>query len=50
VHVLPAASEVVVDGEFVDQRQVLVGGVDAARTRIGAAARLIRLAVQARGP
>ena len=43
---LAAQEHVVVDGQFVDQRQVLVDGVDAFRARVVDALRFIRLAVQ----
>ena len=45
-HALAAQEQVVVDGQFVDQREVLVDGVDAFGARVVDAFRLVRLAVQ----
>ena len=45
MHALAAQEQVVVDGQFVDQREVLVDGVDPFRARIVDAFRFIRLAV-----
>ena len=46
VDALAAQEEVVVDGQFVDQREVLVDGVDAFRARVVDAFRRVGLAVQ----
>ena len=43
VHLLAAQEQVVVDRQFVDQREVLVDGLDAFRARVVDAFRLIRL-------
>ncbi len=46
VHALAAQEQVVVDRQFVDQRQVLIDGVDPFRARVVDAFRRVRLPVQ----
>jgi hypothetical protein len=50
MHLLAPQEHVVEDGQFVDQRQILVDGVDAFRTRLVDALRLVGRSVQQHSP